>query len=123
MTGVRTKSGTTTVPGSVDSSIPPGAAQWLTLRHCKQVLAVVHTEVYGQRLRDVLSLLESDLRIQVRFTVAPHAFNAGAGRSLPAVGGALLPWEEAVGRRFDLVIAAGSQGMDRLTGGCAPHAV
>ncbi|MET9080512.1 hypothetical protein ABZX77_01215 [Streptomyces sp. NPDC004237] len=116
MTGVRTKSGTAAVPGSADSSISPGAAQWLTLRHCKQVLAVVHTEVYGQRLRDVLSLLESDLRIQVRFTVAPHAFNAGAGRSLPAVGGAMLPWEEAVGRRFDLVIAAGSQGVDRLTG-------
>jgi hypothetical protein len=55
-----------------------GARQWLTLPGCKPVLAVVHTQVYGQRPRDALSLLESDLRIQVDFTITPHAFDAGA---------------------------------------------
>ncbi|MFJ9249748.1 hypothetical protein [Streptomyces sp. NPDC101776] len=93
-----------------------GAAQWLTLSGCKRVLVVVHTEVYGQRLRDVLPLLESDLRIQVDFTIAPHAFNAGATRSLPHTRDGLLPWEEARSRRYDLVLAAGSQGVDGLRG-------
>lgn len=93
-----------------------GASQWLTLPHCKRVLVVVHTEVYGNRLRDVLPLLESDLRVQVDFTVAPHAFNAGARRAIPARSGHLLPWETALRRRFDLVLAAGSQGVHLLDG-------
>lgn len=79
-----------------------GASQWLTLPGCKQVLVVVHTEVYGQRLRDVLPLLESDLRIQVDFTIAPHAFNAGAARSPPSAHAGLLPWAEALTHRYDL---------------------
>ncbi|MGW3649866.1 hypothetical protein [Streptomyces sp. NPDC000878] len=93
-----------------------GARQWLTLPGCKRVLAVVHTQVYGQRLRDVLSLLESDLRIQVDFTIAPHAFNAGATRSVPVEHDSLLPWQAALDDKFDLVLAAGSQGVDRLHG-------
>ncbi|MEI5519280.1 hypothetical protein WB401_09325 [Streptomyces brasiliscabiei] len=88
--------------------------QWLTLTGCKKVLVVVHTEVYGQRLKDLLSLLESDLRIQVAFTMAPHAFNRGAERSLPGRAGSVIPWEEAVRTDFDLALAAGAQGTDRL---------
>ncbi|MFJ5302416.1 hypothetical protein [Streptomyces sp. NPDC088350] len=93
-----------------------GVSQWLTLPGCKRVLVVVHTEVYGQRLRDVLPLLDSDLRIQVDFTIAPHAFNAGAARSVPSAHVGLLPWEEALSRRYDLVLAAGSQGVEGLRG-------
>ncbi|MGV9877835.1 hypothetical protein [Streptomyces sp. NPDC003006] len=91
-------------------------SQWLTLTNCKRVLVVVHTEVYGSRLRDLLPLLESDLRIQTHFTIAPHAFNAGAERILRALDSTVLPWEEAVRQEFDLVLAAGSQGIDRLRG-------
>ncbi|MFI6638139.1 hypothetical protein [Streptomyces sp. NPDC050504] len=83
---------------------------------CKRVLFVVHTEVYGMRLRDLLPLLESDLRLQVDFTIAPHAFNSGAERSLRSLGCTVLPWEEALRIDFDLVLAAGSQGVDRLRG-------
>lgn len=90
------------------------SGQWLTLTGCKRVLVVVHTEVYGQRLRDLLSLLESDLRIQVAFTMAPHAFNRGAERSLPDRLGSVIPWEEAVRTDFDLALAAGAQGTERL---------
>lgn len=90
------------------------SGQWLTLTGCKRVLVVVRTEVYGQRLRDLLSLLESDLRIQVAFTMAPHAFNRGAERSLPDRLGSVLPWEEAVRTDFDLALAAGTQGTERL---------
>ncbi|MPY61290.1 hypothetical protein [Streptomyces spongiae] len=103
-------------PAPAASRNAAGASQWLTMPDCKRVLVVVHTEVYGQRLRDVLPLLESDLRVQVDFTIAPHAFNAGAARSLPAAQGGVLPWKEALRRRFDLVLAAGSQGVEALRG-------
>ncbi|MEV6327043.1 hypothetical protein [Streptomyces sp. NPDC051909] len=89
-------------------------AQWVTLAGCRKVLVVVHTEVYGRRLLDVLPLLASDLRVQVAFTVAPHAFNGGTRRALHGVGEVVLPWEEAVRTEFDLALAAGSQGTERL---------
>lgn len=98
------------------SSGSAGAAQWLTLSGCKRVLVVIHTEVYGRRLRDLLPLLESDLRVQVDFTIAPHAFNAGAERSLHGLDSTVLPWEAALRTGYDLVLAAGSQGVERLRG-------
>ncbi|MER5253219.1 hypothetical protein [Streptomyces sp. NPDC002855] len=94
----------------------PRSAQWLTLPGCKRVLVVVHTEVYGRRLRDLLPLLEADLRVQVDFTIAPHAFNAGAERSLRDLDSAVLPWEVALRAEYDLVLAAGSQGVEQLRG-------
>jgi hypothetical protein len=98
------------------SSGGTGSAQWLTLPGCKRVLVVVHTEVYGRRLRDLLPLLESDLRVQVDFTIAPHAFNAGAERSLRGLDSTVLPWEAVLGTEYDLVLAAGSQGIEQLRG-------
>ncbi|MER5986424.1 hypothetical protein [Streptomyces sp. NPDC001787] len=88
--------------------------QWATLTGRKKVLVVIHTEVYGQRLRDLLPLVAADLRIQVAFTIAPHAFNSGAVRSLPSHGSTVIPWEEAVRSEFDLAVAAGSQGMEQV---------
>ncbi|WP_406395913.1 hypothetical protein OG806_40845 [Streptomyces sp. NBC_00882] len=92
--------------------------QWLTLPGCKRVLVVVHTEVYGRRLGDLLPLLTADLRLQLYFTIAPHAFNAGAARAVPGPlpDGSVLPWEQALRMRFDLVLAAGSQGVHGLRG-------
>ncbi|MEV6977946.1 hypothetical protein [Kitasatospora sp. NPDC093806] len=89
---------------------------WATLTGCKEVLVVVHSMVYGQRLHDIYPLLGADLRIHVQFTVAPHAFNGGAAAHVRRLGGTVLPWAEAVRREFDLVLAAGSQGLDRLRG-------
>jgi hypothetical protein len=89
--------------------------QWLTLTGCKKVLMVVHTEVYAQRLRDLLPLLEADLRLQVLFTVAPHAFNDGADRALSDLGATVLPWKEAVRHSYDLALVAGSQGMEKVS--------
>ncbi|WP_211257250.1 hypothetical protein [Streptomyces megasporus] len=88
--------------------------QWLTRTGCKRVLAVAHTMTYVHRLREVVSLLESDLRIQVVFTVAPHAFGGGVARHLRNLGIDVVPWEKAVGARFDLALAAGSQGIDQV---------
>lgn len=103
-------------PSSERLPAPGRASQWVTVPACRRILIVVHTEVYGQRLRDLLPLLEADLRVQVDFTIAPHAFNSGAARALQAMGGAALPWREALRTEFDLVLAAGSQGVDRLRG-------
>ncbi|MFI9788232.1 hypothetical protein ACIHEI_32710 [Kitasatospora sp. NPDC051984] len=89
---------------------------WATLPNCKRVLAVVHTEVYGQRLREVCELLGSDLRVQVVFTVAPHAFNDGVAAFLMRLGGTVVPWDEAVRTEFDLILVAGPRGIDQLHG-------
>lgn len=91
-----------------------GADPWRTLPERKKVLMLVHTEVYGRRLQDLLPLLESDLRVEVAFTVAPHAFNGGVAAYLAGLGATVLPWEEAVRTEFDLALAAGSQGMERV---------
>lgn len=90
------------------------AGQWRTLPVRKRVLVLVHTEVYGRRLQDLLPLLESDLRIEVVFTIAPHAFNGGVAQFLQGLGATVLPWSEAIRTTFDLALAAGSQGMEQV---------
>lgn len=99
------------VAGGVATS---GGSEWITLPVRKRVLVLVHTEVYGRRLQDILSLLESDLRIEVVFTIAPHAFNNGVAPFLSRLGATVLPWSEAIRTRFDLALAAGSQGMEQV---------
>jgi len=87
---------------------------WLTVRDCKRVLVVVHTLTFAQRLREVFGLLEGDLRVQVVFTAAPHAFGAGVTRYLESLGITVVPWEEALRTEFDLALAAGSRGVHEL---------
>ncbi|MGY1435231.1 hypothetical protein [Streptomyces reniochalinae] len=88
--------------------------KWATLATGKRVLVVVHTEVYGKRLQDLLPLLEADLRFEVTFTVAPHPFNAGATDFLRALGATVVSWDEAVRTEYDLALAAGSAGIQQL---------
>ncbi|MFG2458096.1 hypothetical protein ACGFWE_13640 [Streptomyces sp. NPDC048523] len=87
---------------------------WLTVRDCKRVLVVVHTVTFAQRLREVFELLETDLRIQLVFTVAPHAFGNGTTEFLRSLGISTVPWEEARRADFDLALAAGSRGVHEL---------
>lgn len=68
---------------------------WLTVRDCKRVLVVVHTVTFAQRLREVFELLETDLRIQLVFTVAPHAFGNGVTEFLQNLGITTVPWSGA----------------------------
>lgn len=91
-----------------------GGSEWVTLPARKRVLVLVHTEVYGRRLEDMLALLQSDLRIEICFTVPPHAFNSGVERYLATLGANVLPWAEATATEFDLALAAGSQGMQQV---------
>lgn len=87
---------------------------WLTVRGCKRVLVVIHTVTFAQRLREVFGLLDADLRIQVVFTAAPHAFGNGVTRYLRDLGITPVPWEEALRTEFDLAVAAGSRGLHEL---------
>ncbi|MEU6535667.1 hypothetical protein [Streptomyces sp. NPDC047000] len=87
---------------------------WLTVRGCKRVLVVVHTVTFAQRLREVFGLLHADLRVQVVFTAAPHAFGSGVAQFLHGLGITTVPWEEALRAEFDLVLAAGSRGLHEL---------
>ncbi|MFH9403540.1 hypothetical protein ACH4JS_27860 [Streptomyces sp. NPDC017638] len=87
---------------------------WLTVRDCKRVLVVVHTVTFAQRLQEVFGLLESDLRIQLVFTAAPHAFGSGVTQYLQELGIVTVPWEEALRTEFDLALAAGSRGVHEL---------
>ena len=87
---------------------------WLTVQDCKRVLVVIHTVTFAQRLREVFELLETDLRIQLVFTVAPHAFGNGVTDFLRSLGITTVPWEEALQAEFDLALAAGSRGVHGL---------
>ncbi|MFG3027858.1 hypothetical protein ACGFZJ_04840 [Streptomyces sp. NPDC048253] len=90
--------------------------EWLTLVERKLVLVVVHTLTYGKRLVEVLSLLEADFRVQVVFTAPPHVFGDEVPRFLEGLGAAVLPWDEAVRMRFDLALAAGPRGVEKISG-------
>ncbi|MGW7293539.1 hypothetical protein ACWGIB_14275 [Streptomyces xiamenensis] len=69
---------------------------------------------YAKRLRHVFALLAADLRIQVVFTVAPHAFGEGVLPYLQRMGITVIPWKEAVRTEFDLALTAGSRGMELI---------
>ncbi|WP_134728926.1 hypothetical protein [Amycolatopsis nivea] len=93
------------------------AASRVTRPGCRTVLAVVPTVTAGTRLVELLSLLERDLRVQVMFTV-PHSTDrwAGVEEYVRAQHGLLLPWEQAVAHRFDLVLAASHRNLDQVRG-------
>ncbi|WP_234348430.1 hypothetical protein [Kitasatospora sp. MY 5-36] len=116
MTLVHGEQDTTPPRGKRGSTAWSNNGPWETLQDRKEVLVVAQTMVYAKRLHDFYSLLASDLRVHVQFTVAPHVFNRGATEVLRALGGTVLPWEQAVRQEFDLILAAGSQGMEQLHG-------
>jgi hypothetical protein len=88
--------------------VPVGldAQRWITRTGCKTVLVAAHTVTAGQRLGDVIRLLESDLRIQVVFTAAPDVFSNGVDDLLHDFGGVVISWEQATRIEFDLALAA-----------------
>lgn len=90
------------------------AARWNTRIGCKTVLVVVHTVTMGQRLTDLLPLFETDQRVQVIFTAAPHAFGNGVAKLLHRLDGVVIPWEQATRTTFDLALAAGYTAVHEL---------
>ncbi len=88
--------------------VPVGleAERWITRTGCKKVLVVVHTVITGQRLADIVRLVESDRRVQVVFTAAPDVFSNGVTDLLRDLGGVVISWEQATRLTFDLALAA-----------------
>jgi hypothetical protein len=82
------------------------ARRWVTRGGCKTVLVIVHTVTSGQRLLDAVRLVESDLRVQVVFTIAPDVFGNGVERFIDGLHAVRLPWQQAIHEKFDLAIAA-----------------
>lgn len=90
------------------------SGEWLTVPGCKRILVVAHSTTYAKQLRYTLPLLESDLRTQTVFTVAPHPFGEGVVPYLRAMGISTIPWQQALGMEFDLALAAGSRGIHEV---------
>jgi hypothetical protein len=88
--------------------VPVGldARRWITRTDCKTVLVAVHTVTAGQRLSDVIRLLEQDRQIQVIFTAAPDVFSNGVDDLLHDLGGVVISWEQATRIEFDLALTA-----------------
>ncbi len=89
----------------------------VTRPRCRTVLVVVPTVTAGTRLLDVVSLLETDLRVQVVFTV-PHTTERwhGVEEFVRGLHGLILPWDQAVAHRFDLVLAASHRHLAEVHG-------
>ncbi|MFE5502339.1 hypothetical protein ACFQ73_07250 [Amycolatopsis japonica] len=88
---------------------------WLTIKFERKVLVIVRTVTSLTRLLDVLTLLESDYRIQTVFTFNanhPAIFSAGVAELLSKLKVTVIPWEQAKLAQFDLAIAASEN--DRL---------
>ncbi|MEW2507883.1 hypothetical protein AB0878_46220 [Amycolatopsis sp. NPDC047767] len=66
---------------------------------------------------DLVSLVETDLRVQVMFTV-PQTTDRWQGVSefVRGLGGLVLPWSQAVAHRFDLILAASHRHLNQLHG-------
>jgi hypothetical protein len=92
----------------------PDVARWATCRVRRSVLAVVHNVTSGQRLLEAVRLLEGDPRVQVFFTAAPDVFTHGVTAFLSEIRGLVLPWSEAVRKKFDLALAAGHGSLHEL---------
>ncbi len=90
------------------------APRYVTRTECRTVLVAVHTLVAGQRLLDVVGLIESDPRLQLIYSRAPAAFGGGVDDLLTSVGALEIPWGQATHERFDLAIAAAFADIDSL---------
>jgi hypothetical protein len=100
------------------SPVPLGldADRWLTRSGCSNVLVAMHSVVSGQRLLDIVDLLETDLRVQTVYTRGPGAFGNGVDSLLGSLEAAQISWWQATHERFDLVVAAGYNGMHEIHG-------
>ncbi|MBE1501707.1 hypothetical protein H4696_008807 [Amycolatopsis lexingtonensis] len=89
----------------------------VTRPRCRVVLVVVPSVTAGTRLVELVSLLEPDLRVQVVYTV-PHTTERwpGAEEFVRGLHGLVLPWEQALAHRFDLVLAASPRQLAEVHG-------
>jgi hypothetical protein len=77
---------------------------WQTLPAKVTGVVVVHTLVSLLRMLDYATLLESDPRIRLEWTIAPDRFNMGVANLLDRLGVAVVPWAETLIRPYDFAI-------------------
>ncbi|MFG2500700.1 translation initiation factor 2 [Streptomyces sp. NPDC048441] len=84
----------------------------------RAVLFAARSAVALYRLLDVLPVFSGDARITRLFTLVPGSdFGADAFSAIDALGGRTVPWSEACGRSYDLIVAASPKGDLRLLRG------
>ncbi|MEU3622178.1 hypothetical protein BS329_34325 [Amycolatopsis coloradensis] len=88
-----------------------------TRKGVKSVLVMIPYIVAGNRLLDLLPLLEADHRLQVVFTVPePWESWRATQEFVDRQDGVVLPWAQARRGGYDLVLAASRRGIDEVTG-------
>lgn len=90
--------------------------RWATRDVERTVLVVVHSVVAGQRLLDIVDLVETDLRVQTVYVKGPGAFGNGVDSLLRSLEVAEISWRDATRERFSLAVAAGYNGMHDIHG-------
>ncbi|HKP89488.1 MAG TPA: hypothetical protein VJT75_05880, partial [Thermoleophilaceae bacterium] len=106
---------------SPDAEYPEASPYWYSVPHSHTVLAVVRSVTTALALVDLLPDLLGDRRVQTVFTVMPRQRDANFERAVRRLivdfGVREVPWDEAVGRRFDLIVTASYEGfLDELSG-------
>jgi hypothetical protein len=102
-------------PQIVKGPVSMEAARGNTCTADRMVLVAAHHFTGATRLMDIVPLVESDRRIQVVYTVPPISiFARSAHEFLHDTGALVIPWGQAVQRRFDLVLAAGQGLLEEL---------
>lgn len=103
----------------VNGPVGMGAHQRVLHPATRSVLVVVPCVVAGTRLADVLPLLAADHRLTTVFTVPLEPNGSvchGAEEFVRAMGGLVIPWQQAVQTKFDLILAASPVGLGQLHG-------
>ncbi|WP_410596894.1 hypothetical protein [Amycolatopsis sp. lyj-23] len=93
-------------PVSPDAAAEPRAEHWNTMDIERTVLVAVHTITSLIRLEDMVLHLENDPRVQLIYTQVPDQFGEGVENRLRELEVRVIPWAEAISRKFDLVVAA-----------------
>jgi hypothetical protein len=91
---------------------------WDTVPAARTVLFVVHNGTTLDRLLDVAEVFAGDLRVRIVVTSdLSDPFAEGLSELVASVGLAAVPWSEATGRRYDLIVSASHHGrLDELRG-------
>lgn len=84
---------------------------WMTVRAEYKVLIMAPTMTSVQRLLDIAEVFAADLRVQSSFTVPPSKFGDGTEKMLDNLGAPMVPWSDAVNRRYNLAVTANLGGI------------
>lgn len=91
--------------------VGPHSRRWNTVPIERTVLVVVHTVTALNRLNDLLTVFDSDRRVQLVCTVpGTSAVSAGVEEELASAGAVVLPWQQAIMTEFDLALSVHNSG-------------